>query len=377
MRLFVSLVVSLMVLSTQSAIADDECKDVLVNKVMNELKVTKDSYYNTAILSTLNESSDEAEKTDAGLGIVIEGIPISLTYSDARRLKTSLSKYYSLNSIAQERSSYLLMSGQEVIVNAWRDCMRNKGGGLSVRFKPLDGKVGKQTLLLIEYYKPADSTLRALNQELTSDVYIDQAMVQVKAGADCLKAKKVFRPGDTCTVLLITTSAWTTMPIVLLTKTQGEKDGEPTSASYSAYLGPRAELVGATEPWPLKGANITGRTYSFDHGNISPVECFPSSEGYSLLESTVLITARPEGGADFNTCGALPIGKKGKKYIFDQSGKKMCVQQVNGTPAKADHYCSLAITGTEATVKWDPPPPVDPKEVKLIQSFSPAFVAEN
>jgi len=357
------------------AAANDECKDVLVNKVMNELKVTRDSYYNTTVLSTLNESSDEADKTDAALGVVIEGIPISLSYSDARRIKTNLSKYYSLNAIARERSSYLLMSGQDVIVNAWRDCMRNRGGGLSVRFVPLDGKAGKQTLLIIEYYKPADSTVKALNQVLTSDVYVDPA-VQVKSGGDCLKENKVFRAGDTCTVLLVTTSAWATMPIVLLTKTQQEKDDDAISASYSAYLGPRAALVGVSQPWPVTGAITTGRTYSFDHGVVSPVECFSSSEGFSLLESSLQITARPEGGATFATCGPMPIGKKGQKYIFDQSGKKACVQQVNGTPSKADHYCSLAITGTEATVKWDPPPPVDPKEIKLIQSFSSAFIAD-
>jgi hypothetical protein len=41
----------------------------------------------------------------------------------------------------------------------------------------------------------------------------------------------------------------------------------------------------------------------------------------------------------------------------DQTGRKFCLQQVNGTPSKADHYCSLDITATEASVKWDPPPP--------------------
>jgi hypothetical protein len=371
--------VSFLTLFTHQAFPQDECKDVLVNKVMNELKVTKDTYYNTVVLSKLNQSSDQQSSTGVGLGVEIEGIPFSLNYSDARRIKANLSRYYSLNEIAQESWSYLLMSGQDVIVNAWRDCMTQKGGGMSVRFKPLDGKVGKQTLLLIEYIKPALPTTKALDLKLVDDVYIDPAM-EVKTGAQCLKANRVFRPGDACTVLLITKDApnikpaWVTMPIVLIAETQGGE--QPTTASYSAYLGPRAELVGSIQPWPAKGTYSTNRTYSFDSGVVSPVECFPSTDGYSLLENSLRIVARPEGGATYQTCTALPFGPKKENYIFDQSGKKLCVQQVNGTPSKADHYCQILLTGTEATVKWDPAPPVDPGEIKFIQSFSPAFAPQ-
>ena len=281
--------------STATVRAQDECKDVLVNAVMNTLAVTKDNYYNTAILSTVNEQSDSSSDTSAGLGVVIEGIPISLSYSDAKRLKSSISKYYSLNSIARERSSYLLMSGQDVIVNAWKDCMTKRGGGLSLRFKPLDGRTGKQTLLYIEYYKSADPTQSQLNLQLTDAPYLDKDEIEVKSGLECLKAGKVFRPGDTCTVLFLTKSAWTTMPFVMAVKTQPASrvaaspaaDAEIESnsiISYSVYLAPRAELVGKSRPWPQDGPARTKETYSYDNAVISSVECFKPTDGYFLLK---------------------------------------------------------------------------------------------
>ena len=41
------------------ALADDECKDVLINKVMDSVSIKKDTYYNTAVLSTLDAQTDD------------------------------------------------------------------------------------------------------------------------------------------------------------------------------------------------------------------------------------------------------------------------------------------------------------------------------
>jgi hypothetical protein len=337
--------------------AQDECKDVLVNAVMNRLQVQKDTYYSTAILSTVDESSDSQEQQNANAGVVIEGIPISLSYADAKRLKTNISKYYSLQAIASDRSSYLLMSGQENIIKAWSDCMKGggRGAGFSIRFKPLDGNAGKQTLLIIEYYKNNDPMIQQYDLELTSDVYLNPSF-QIQANADCLKKGRIFKPNDTCTVQLITNSEnppWATSPVVFIMKAHSPVE---TTASYSAYLGPRAILKGESEPWPAQGTKVTGRTYSLDHGVTSPEECFYATDGWVLLEKSINITRHPEGGATVATC--LPNKyPDGKEYSLDATGRRLCVTQVNGTPSRADHYCSLSITATEATTKWDPLPP--------------------
>lgn len=346
-------------LGASKSFAADDCKDVLVNAAMNKLEVTKDNYYNVSLLSTADQKKDDQKTSDVEAGIDIEGIPFSLSKNDASRVKSSLSTYYSLNYIAKERSSYLLMSGQEVIIAAWRDCMRNHGGGLSVRFQPLDDKIGKQTLLLIEYYKPSDPAMKAPNLKLTTDVYVDWSTVDVKDGSGCLKAGKIFKPGDSCTVLLVTKSAWTTLPIVMLVKTVDDVPDAASNIAYSAYLGPRAEVIGVTRPWPLKGSNTTKGTHAFKDTILSPVECFEASEGFVLLENNIKIVRKPKGAATLNTCYPEKTGDK--EFTFDPSGKRVCVQQVNGTPSKGDHYCSLEIKGTEVSVKWDPAPPTDTK----------------
>lgn len=340
------------VLWNSAAHAQDECKDVLINKVMDSVSITKDNYYNTALFSNLNETKDDQTEHSASGGLEIEGIPGSLSYNDASRLKTSLSKTFSFKEIVTEKSSYLLMSGQKEIVGAWRDCMSERGG-LGVRFEPQD-KDGLQTLLEIEYIRPSNPTLTALDLQLANDVYMGTGGTRVLANEECLRKDKIYKAGDVCTVLLGEDTAWTTLPIVLFAKTKLPGGQPGNSVTYKAYLAPRAELVGSTRPWPSEGAASTKRTYAGRWKVTSEVECFDASDGFVFLENSINVQARPEGSATVNSCGSS-IGNR--PFALDTTGRRICVQQFNGAPNTGDHYCSLGITATEATVQWQPPAP--------------------
>ena len=237
------------------AVSSDQCKDILVNAVFNTLSVNKDNYYRTTLLSALDEKSEEDEKHNASLGVDIEGIPFYLSYSDARHLKSEISKYYNLNAIAHEKSSYLLMSGQKNRIDAWQDCISKHGGGVSLRFEPLDGKTGTLVRLFIEYDISVDPLIHSVPIQVIKDSYIDSKLVSIKENANCLKSGKIYRPGDSCPVLLQTQSAWTTLPINLQVKTVGK--GAIANIGFSAFLGPRSRIVGSTQAWPLHDVNRT------------------------------------------------------------------------------------------------------------------------
>jgi hypothetical protein len=100
------------------AYAGDECKDVLLNKVMNSTEVKRDTYYNISLLSTLNEATDDEQKKKAAAGVDIEGIPSSFTYNDARRINSSLSSSFNLKYIAEEQR-WSCFAGQMAVWLRW------------------------------------------------------------------------------------------------------------------------------------------------------------------------------------------------------------------------------------------------------------------
>ena len=97
-------------------------------------------------------------------------------------------QHYDFEAVKKETGSLLLMTGQQAIVDAWRACMEKSGGGIGLRFEPLDGNKGRQLLLHVEYVKqggiPGATTQASVT--VSDDVYIDAEAFEVKANAGCL-----------------------------------------------------------------------------------------------------------------------------------------------------------------------------------------------
>lgn len=321
-------------------LAADECKDVLVNAVFNTKSVKWDSYVSTSIISDIDASSDKAKSSSADFGIPIDGIPFSIGVKDAARVRTNLSQHYNFQAVRKEVGSLLLMSGQEAIIGAWKTCMTGKSQ-LGVRFEPLDGRVGRQTLIHIEYFRPGGTaTADPPSLTLAEDVYLDPGEVTVKAGAACLKKGRIFNPGDSCTVQLVVSSAWAVVPLVLSLKSAS------TEFARTAYLPPRAEMIGETEPW----ADQTG-LYVYDNSKWGDWKCSDAQDGYVFIENSIRQQLTPGGAA---------MGRQSCKgeYALDELGKKLCIRAgIIGVPVKGDWYCTARYTASKAAVRWDPPPP--------------------
>jgi hypothetical protein len=325
--------------------AADECKDVLVNKVMNMADIRQDNYYTMTLLSSLDERRTSDSKTNAELGVTISGIPFSLKNDDATRMSTQLNQTFDLGIIRRERASILLMSGQESIINAWKECMSRRGG-LSIRFEPLNGNKGTQTFLHVEYFisgAPSPDIFPPL--ELSEDVFIDPDAASVQSGSECLHKKRIYNPGNDCTVQLKTKSAWVTMPIIIHTTSP------KVNNSYTAYIGPRAIIKGSTIVWPKDGSPFfTPRLYTAEHPAVGPTVCRNSDDPYTFARESLKIIAQPGGAAvDYDSCKT--------HYDLEPSGKRICINaEIAGVPGLADYYCTVGATATEMTVIWDPPP---------------------
>jgi hypothetical protein len=327
----------------------EECKDVLVNKIMDVADVKKDTYYRTTVLTTLSESTDN--QTNSNASIDIPGIGAA-SYGDANHLAESLSSSSKFDEIRRDKSSYLIMSGQKAIVDAWRDCMKTHGG-MSLTIERLDE--GRHLLLHIVYFESSSNTADPVKLKLYRKVDIDGREARIVSGNDCLAKGKVYGPGDECDVTLVPASPWSAFPMVFPVKTLSQK--APKTLSYSVYVAPRATLEARVQPWPASGPATTKRTYAWDHATFSEVECFDASDGYVLLEKSIKITPRPEGAAIVASCFSQMGGDV--PYQIEASGRRLCVRQVNRDMVQGDKYCSLSITGTQAAMHWNPEPPAN------------------
>jgi hypothetical protein len=322
--------------------ADQDCKDVLIHKVMDITDIKKNTYYSTSVLATLNRSSDQ--QSDKNGTVTVPGIG-DAKGSDTEHLVTNLSSTYGLTEVSRDKSSYLIMSGQKEIIDAWRDCMR-LNSGLSLVLESFPG--GNEMLLHLEYLASSSATSNQANLELEEDVYVDKSKVDVVSGSRCLASGRIFRPGDQCDVHLITNSPWSAFLVVFPLKKLGDS---PKELSYSTYVAPRAVLEGKKQPWgPVK----TGRTAAGPRATISEEECFTADDGYTFLEDSIAIAAHPEGAGTVETCFPREMSEK-KGYRLDQTGRRFCVQQVNRAKVPGDLYCSMSITATEAILSWNPP----------------------
>jgi hypothetical protein len=221
--------------------AHDQCKDVLVNKVLNEIKVESDTFFWMALSSSKTQSQTSASNSNVGLSL---GNLVGLTGNDARNLTSQISEQFNVDSVYLNRYSILLSTGQENIIKAWSECMKDKGGGLSAYITPVGSGKDIIDLHLVYFRSPSGPELPDLR--VVGDVYIDKMKFQPAGDYSCLRKSYLIRSGSECTVKLLTKSAWDYDTVIIPVS-----DGK-SKFSVSAYIPPRPELKVEKEPWPPK-----------------------------------------------------------------------------------------------------------------------------
>lgn len=318
----------------------DECRDVLLNPILDKQTYNNDSYSSTAVLSQLNESLDKNKNASGSVGFTIYGIPFNLGYSEASNIKRQLSKKYDFNAIQKDSTSILLLTGQASIIGAWRECMASRTR-IGIRFEALDGHKGINTLMHIEYnatLKPGAPAPKTF--ELFEDVFINDDDAKVVSGRDCLKKGAIFSPGESCSVQLIMKSTWATLPILMTLKSDEKK------FSISSYLPPRARVILESKPW-----NDSSGLHVFDNSAWTAWKCQDAQEGYMFIKEAISQTLTPGGYAmGENNC-------RGEADVQSE-GSRVCIRAgIIGTPNAKDRWCTASFSGVQYKLSWDSPAP--------------------
>ena len=134
---------ALTLLTAQPAAAltsQEACSDILQNGTFQTARYRQNDYFQQIIYSRFISSTYESSQTDtaAGFGIPLgEAVMGSGSYSrgeyDAR--KAQIQSTF-LNVVQQSREvDVALTSGDTAVIDAWKQCMIKRGGGVSMRFE--------------------------------------------------------------------------------------------------------------------------------------------------------------------------------------------------------------------------------------------------
>jgi len=307
---------------------------------MNKTDYIDDRFYYMDQLSSVTENSNSSTNRDISIGY--EGF--NLGYGDAANSVQQLSKKFHLTVIASERLHLRLFSGAEQIIQAWRDCMANRGGP-TARFEIQGDLSSNHVLLKLEYFRHSLGGDVQPTLVLASPVTVPAGMKVTGGEPRCLKVGYEFVPGSRCTVQLDATSQWTTMSAVFPFNVKGGRIGIPVDT----YLPPRAEIKWRFLQWPTKDqrqdfvvpAYTTGRTLYWS---------VPAATDYFILANYV---PRKEISGNLPGCGGS-INLNPAATVAD-------VMVTTGTVGQSGTWhCSLHMSGgVQSQSYWDPEPPAN------------------
>ena len=219
------------------AAAQDQCNDVLKDGPYAHERYKDDSHFNQIVWSRFLKSTYQSAKTDraGGFGIPVGEIVLGANFSEQQynAKKAQIQNEY-FNQITSSREiDVALMSGDTEVLNAWTSCMRNRGGGLTIRFDPVSAR---DVFMHIEYFNQGTRN----KDKLASDIALSPD-VKVISGAQCLRKGRTYVNGKECIVGLQLPGALSTMQVVA--------DAENSIAK--AWLPARIELNRESKPYPF------------------------------------------------------------------------------------------------------------------------------
>ncbi|MEG3791247.1 hypothetical protein V1318_14045 [Lysobacter sp. CCNWLW3] len=233
--------IAFLAIMTAPAAAQDLCNDVLKDGPYAYQQYKDDSYFNQIVWSRFLKSTYHSSRTDTagGFGVPVGEVVLGGNYSEEqyKAKKAQIQSEY-FNEITSTREiDIALMSGDESILSAWTACMKNRGGGLSVRFEPVSAV---DVFMHIEYFNQGinNETRIAKNVSLGEDVLAtDQE--------GCLKKGYKLINGKSCIVRLKLKSALTRIIVTV----------ESKHSTARAWLPARIQLERLTKPYEFSQAD--------------------------------------------------------------------------------------------------------------------------
>jgi len=198
----IGVALALSVFSSAAHADASKCSDILAQGVFQTTQIRDNSYFQQIIYSRFARSSYQSSSSDrgGGFGIPVGEIVLGGNYSEAtfRRKQEEIQSTY-LNQINQSREiDVALASGDPTIINAWSECMRNRGG-LNLRFEP----AGTTDIFAYLEWFPVGNQA---STKLTSNV-VFPAEITIVSGKDCFKKGKKIGIGNACRALLRSSSS--------------------------------------------------------------------------------------------------------------------------------------------------------------------------
>jgi hypothetical protein len=322
----------LMALVSGAAVAQDLCKDILVNGTLAKDQRSNKLFYQYWLSARYNELSDEEKRKNVAASanipfgdIVLGG---SFNETDYRRYLREVSSSVDLSLVYNNQSSVLLSSGDPEIVGAWQDCM-SRGRGLSVTFSPQSPRT---VFLEIEWFAYPVAPGVSNQTQLVSNVVINKPGVKVTAGNECLEKDHVYSDRLTCTAQLEFDKGNTDLAVVVNT----------LHGSQSAYLPPRIKLVPERKGWvPDPATNEVGG-YTLSTSKTSETLCHVAPSGWSFVTASLAVKTRLRATMTQSRC--IP-------EINALASDQMCFRMIIGHTGK-DAWCYGHAEGE--IVRWNP-----------------------
>jgi hypothetical protein len=220
---------------------NDQCRDVLLNGTLQYSRIRDNRYFKQIIYSRFMSSSYEQAKTDTagGFGVPIGEVVLGgdFTREQFNEKKRDLEKENFQSITSNREIDVALTSGDPIIIAAWTDCMRSKGG-LSLLFEPTSPT---EVFATLEWYSMAAVTETTLDE----DVNLPEGSI-FSQGAACFKKGRTLKASGKCQAVITLPNALATLAIAVNTP----------HSSTRAYLPRRIELRKEVKNYPITSANV-------------------------------------------------------------------------------------------------------------------------
>lgn len=222
------------------AIAQDRCGDVLANGTFQNSRYRENSYFQQIIWSRFLSSTFQESKTNRnlGFGVPVGEIVLNGDYNEEtfRQKKADIRKELSNTLTSANEIDVALVSGDPVIANAWADCMKARGGYVSLRFEPVSATQAFAKLSWVA--GPAGTQTGVASTTLDEDVTLPTGAT-FASGSSCFRSGRVLSSVSPCVATINLSNASQDLAISVNTP----------HGSAQAYLPPRLTLIRETKPY--------------------------------------------------------------------------------------------------------------------------------
>ncbi len=171
--------------------AQDYCGDILTDGVFKNFLYSEKSLNKMVLASKISRYTwkEANSKFGADIKFPIDGIPVGLGFSEEQytQWKKSLNASLNVTQINQHALDIIVSEGDQAVINAWSECMKNQQINFLARLKRLDDL---NYILKLEWNK---GNLQPENVRLENNIEIEGAIV--KSNVHYLRKNYMFKDG--------------------------------------------------------------------------------------------------------------------------------------------------------------------------------------